>query len=176
MGRTNTKVHHGPLSEKFISLMDSKRGLAAKMAKAIGKPNSYFSEIRRGNPVNAQHIRAVGIVLGQRAVIDLLDINDIIARDNLGDLQEPIKSPPGSTIYPGDTEGQRLTVLREATPGRLTHEDLIARFENKKLALELNQMLLQIEAADPEILRGYVRGFLQGILTGLKSKKNGTEC
>jgi hypothetical protein len=64
-----------------------------------------------------------------------------------------VKSPPGSTIYPRDTEGQRITVLREADPGRPSHSDAIGQFKNKALARELNEMLLHIEAADPEMLR-----------------------
>jgi hypothetical protein len=82
-----------------------------------------------------------------------------------------VKSPPGSIIYPRDTEGRRITVLREADPGRPSHSDVIGQFKNKALARELNEMLLHIEAADPEMLRRDVRRFLQGIITAIESKK-----
>jgi len=64
-----------------------------------------------------------------------------------------VKSPPGSIIYPRDNEGRRITVLREADPGRPSHSDVIGQFKNKALARELDEMLLHIEAADPEMLR-----------------------
>jgi hypothetical protein len=163
------------LSEKFIKLLDSQRGLPTRMAKAIGKSSSFFSEIKRGKPVNADHLLAAGIVCGREKVIDLLSIDEIIKRDQIGDLQEDRKLPPGSTIYPRDTEGQRITVLREADPGRPSHSDVIGQFKNKGLARELNEMLLHIEAADPEMLRRDVRRFLQGIITAIESKKSGTD-
>tara|TARA_B100000614_G_scaffold262444_1_gene295973 strand:+ start:201 stop:638 length:438 start_codon:yes stop_codon:yes gene_type:complete len=64
------------LRNKFISLLESKRGLQAKLSKSIDKPSSYFSEIKRGNPVNALHLKAVQIILGSKKVIELLDIDN----------------------------------------------------------------------------------------------------
>jgi len=63
------------LSDRFIRLMESKRGLQAKLSKSINKQSSYFSEIKRGKPVNALHLRAVGVVCGAKAVAKLLAID-----------------------------------------------------------------------------------------------------
>lgn len=176
MSRDDNKVKLSPLAIKFLRLLNTKRGLAAAMAKAIDKPNSYFSEIRRGKPVNANHLRAAGLICGREAVLEILSIDDILVRDQIGDLQEDLKSPPGSTIPTRDTEGRKLALLRESrSSGRLSHEDLIGLFQNKALARELNDMLLQIEAADPEMLRRDVRRFLQGILIAIESKKTATD-
>ncbi len=65
------------LSDNFIKLLDSKRGVASNLAKAIGKPPGFINEVRRGKPVNAFHIKAVSIVFGQQQVLDLLGIEDV---------------------------------------------------------------------------------------------------
>jgi len=62
------------LRDRFIALLDSKRGVQSALAKSVGKTASYFSEIRRGNPVNAIHLRAVGMVFGVKKVQELLGI------------------------------------------------------------------------------------------------------
>jgi len=80
------------LRERFVALLDSGRGVQSALAKSVGKTASYFSEIRRGNPVNATHLRAVGIVFGGEKVQELLGITNISesasVSDHLGDLQE----------------------------------------------------------------------------------------
>jgi hypothetical protein len=65
------------LSNNFIQLLDSKRGVASNLAKAIGKPPGFINEVRRGKPVNAFHIKAVSIVFGPQQVLELLAIDDI---------------------------------------------------------------------------------------------------
>lgn len=85
------------------------------------------------------------------------------------------KSPPGSIVAAPQPEYRISKDLRLAPTKRPTHEDLIGQFQNKALVLELNEMLLQIEAEDPEMLRRDVRRFLQGIITAIESKKNGTD-
>ena len=64
------------LSSRFVELMDSERGVQANLSKSINKPSSYFSEIKRGNPVNALHLKAVGIVFGAEKVLELLSIDN----------------------------------------------------------------------------------------------------
>lgn len=72
----NNKNFVNELRNRFIKILDSKRGIQSYLAKSIGKPSSYFSEIKRGNPVNALHLKAAGIVLGHEKVIELLDIDN----------------------------------------------------------------------------------------------------
>jgi len=62
------------LRDRFVALLDSKRGIQTTFANVIGKNASYFSEIKRGNPVNALHLKAVGIVFGPDKVSELLGI------------------------------------------------------------------------------------------------------
>jgi len=69
------KIQLAEISIKFIKLMDSKRGLQTKLAKAVGKNPSYFSEIKRGKPVNATHLRAAGLLFGLSVVAELMSID-----------------------------------------------------------------------------------------------------
>lgn len=63
------------LSEAFIKLLDSKRGVATEMAKSIGKPPSFVSQVKRGKPVNSLHLKAVGLIFGPKKVLELLSLN-----------------------------------------------------------------------------------------------------
>jgi len=65
------------LSEGFLKLIDSKRGVASNLAKSIGKPPGFINEIRRGKPVNALHLKAVSIVFGAQVLLDLMAIDDL---------------------------------------------------------------------------------------------------
>lgn len=62
-------------SLRLIELMDRKRGTQTKLAKSIQKPPGFFSEIKRGKPVNADHLRAVGLVFGPQMVLELLALD-----------------------------------------------------------------------------------------------------
>jgi hypothetical protein len=64
------------LSDRFVGLMKSQKGLQAKLAKSIGKQSNFFSEITRGKPVNALHLKAIEIVFGYQKVIELLSMDD----------------------------------------------------------------------------------------------------
>jgi hypothetical protein len=74
----NANNFRDDLSANFIKLLDSKRGVASNLAKSIGKPPSFINEIKRGNPVNALHLKAVSIVFGTKVLLDLMGINDFI--------------------------------------------------------------------------------------------------
>ena len=65
------------LRQRFISLVESERGLQSKLANSIGKKSNLFAEIKRGKPVNALHLKAVGEVCGSQKVAELLSIDDI---------------------------------------------------------------------------------------------------
>lgn len=69
------------LSKRLIALMDSERGLQTRLAKSVDKPPSSFSNIKRGKPVNADHLRAVGIVCGSDRLLQILSIENIDAPD-----------------------------------------------------------------------------------------------
>ena len=73
------------LSEAFIQLVDSERGIASRLAKAVGETPSFVSNVKRGRPVNAIHLKAVGIVFGPGKVLELLDLK--LPTDNLADEQ-----------------------------------------------------------------------------------------
>jgi transcriptional regulator with XRE-family HTH domain len=48
------------------------------------------------------------------------------------------------------------------------HEDLIKEFQDQDLAIELNQLLVEIEKRDPDRLKREVKSFLEWTLEGLK--------
>lgn len=75
-------IFRARLSEKFIALLESERGVQTKLAESIGKKNSFIGEIKRGKPVNALHLKAVEAVFGPQKVLELLSIDDNIAQDN----------------------------------------------------------------------------------------------
>jgi hypothetical protein len=70
------------LRQKMVDLLESKRGVQAVLAKAIDEQASYFSHIKRGHPVNALHLKAVGIVFGPQRVLELLDIDNIASNED----------------------------------------------------------------------------------------------
>lgn len=71
------------ISNAYIKLIDSKRGIAAALAKSIGKPGSFITEVKRGKPVNTLHLKAVSIVFGPEKVIELLSSdNNFIQKQN----------------------------------------------------------------------------------------------
>lgn len=69
------KTFRATLSERFIELIDSERGLQSKLAETIGKRPSFIGEVKRGKPVNALHLKAVELVFGPTKVIELLSID-----------------------------------------------------------------------------------------------------
>ena len=62
------------LATRYVSLLDSQRGTATKLAKTIGKPPSFVSEIKRGNPVNALHLIAVSRLFGAEIMLQIMGI------------------------------------------------------------------------------------------------------
>jgi len=73
------------------------------MAKTVNKNASFFSEIKRGKPVNAEHLRAAGLVFGPGKVAELLSIDTVKFR-------EDPKSGSGSTI--SDTRDHEAVKLK----------------------------------------------------------------
>lgn len=63
------------LSQNFIKLLNSEHGVATKLAKAIGKKDSSINNVKRNRPVNALHLKAVGIVFGPEKVLELLSMD-----------------------------------------------------------------------------------------------------
>lgn len=75
------------LSEAFIELLDSKRGIPTKLANSIGKTPSFVSQVKQGKPVNALHLKAVGLVFGPDKVVELLSLNNSIEKNNPSEIQ-----------------------------------------------------------------------------------------
>lgn len=113
------------LRDRMVSLIESERGLASKLSKSIGKTGSYFSEIKRGCPVNALHIKAVGNIFGQDKVCEILGI----PTNNLDSQNQPV-------IF-----------------ADCTHAELIKEFQQKELAKECTKAMINLEKIDPEELK-----------------------
>lgn len=64
------------LRSKMIALMDSSRGIQSRLSSSIGKKSSFFSEIRRGKPVNTLHLMAVGKVFGGDVLLDIMSVDN----------------------------------------------------------------------------------------------------
>ena len=65
------------LATMFVELLESERGIATKLSKAVGKPSSFINEIKRGKPVNSTHLKAVEIVFGSEKVIELISDKNV---------------------------------------------------------------------------------------------------
>lgn len=117
------------LEHKFIELLNSERGVQAKLAKSIGKTASFFSEIKRGKPVNALHLKAVELVYGRDVLLDLLSIDN--------------KKATG-------TDGHRKDFfeLDEDIP----HSVLVEYFEQGELAKAINWDMIKLEKYDKSAL------------------------
>ena len=119
------------LRDSFIELLDSKRGVQAKLAKSIGKKQSYFSEVKRGSPVNAMHLKAIGIVFGYEKVCELLGI-------------PIINTTPTIKVENSN---------QEIPPNNPAHSEIVNYFKQKDLAKEINWNLIRLENVDPESLK-----------------------
>ena len=75
MAKDNNKIK-SDLSSNIIKLLESEDGIQAKLSKSINKTSSYFSELKRGKPVNALHLTAVGIVCGPQKVLELMSLDN----------------------------------------------------------------------------------------------------
>lgn len=113
------------LSNAFIELIDSKRGLASKLAKAIGKKPYFISGVKRGKPVNALHLKAIELVFGPGKVLAMLSPNE-----------------------PTDSNKKQDDVKTN-----IEHQDLVTRFKNPDKGLENNQHLIAIEHASPRVYK-----------------------
>lgn len=134
------------LSAKFIKLMESERGTQAKLAKSIGKKTSYFSEIKRGNPVNSFHLKAVGIVFGSEKVLELLGLN------NFGESQAEEDAKGIKDSKP---------ILDRRILRQNQREGVISNFEDKETARQTILALAEIENLDRDrfmLLAGEIRG------------------
>lgn len=117
------------LRERFIKLVESQRGIQAKLSKAIGKKDNYFGVIKQGNPVNADHLRAVGIVFGPEKVAELLGIDRSIKStiDDFSDAKKRIDND-------------------------ISKDDCFSAFIQKNLVKECKDLMVELEKIDPSEL------------------------
>ena len=142
----------GSLSEGFIKLLDSKRGVSTQLADAIGKPTSFISEIKRGKPVNSLHLKAVGIVFGKEKVLELmaLDNNEYESTDN-------------NVYIDKNSIKNDIDIL---------HSEIVTLFQQKELAQELNWIMIQLERINPENLIE-IKGYIKRMLSESRTKQEG---
>ncbi len=69
----DSEIFKGDLAKAYIELL-TERGTATQLANSIGKKSSFITEIKRGKPVNALHLKAVELVFGPQKVLDLLSL------------------------------------------------------------------------------------------------------
>ncbi len=117
------------LRERFIKLVESQRGIQAKLSKSIGKKDNYFGAIKQGNPVNADHLRAVGIVFGPDKVIELLGI---------GKLKKSIIDD--------------IVDVKKRFDNDIPREDCFSDFIQKDLVKECKALMVELEKIDPSEL------------------------
>jgi len=146
------------LSSGFIELLESKRGVASALAKAIDKPSSFINEVKRGKPVNSIHLKAVGIVFGPEKVLELLALEDGSEGKNV--------HSDFCKIIEGDNSKVTKVVFE--------HQNLIKRFKNPERGLRWNERLIDIEDAGEELcdkVDNYLQGAHDAAMAIKKSKK-----
>ncbi|MCP3942188.1 MAG: hypothetical protein GY710_11980 [Desulfobacteraceae bacterium] len=111
------------LSQAFIELLNSKRGVASTLAKAVGKPGSFMNEVKRGKPVNSIHLKAVGIIFGPGKLLELLSIETKLDKED---------------VHSVHAKPSNVTIVQ--------HQDLVTRFKNPEKGLQNNEHLIGIEA------------------------------
>jgi hypothetical protein len=145
------------LIDKFIALVESERGIKAALAKSINKPNSYISSVTtKRNPVNATHLKAVGIVFGPRKVCELLSIDYI----------EPAEL---SKIKRNGAEEDSIVKTKSSSGAHFCGLDY---FEDHDAAKEINQDLVFIERQSREAFEK-ARNIIKGIKEGVSVKNVG---
>ena len=127
------------LATAFVKLLESKRGTASKLAKAVGKPSSFINEVKRGKPVNSIHLKAVGLVFGPEKVLELLSLKNVNS-DFVAD-QDTAHSADISPIF-------------------IEHQKIIGRFKDPELGKTLNEQLVVIQDDS---------GIFKGIVSSIKS-------
>lgn len=127
----NNKKELTDLAEKLIELMDSERGIQTKLANSVNKLPSSFSNIKRGKPVNADHLRAVAIVFGPEKLFEILSIE---------------KNHKESIAVICENSS-------ECGSQKPAHVEIIQRFKQADLARELNWNALKLEKLNPEALK-----------------------
>ena len=123
------------LRKRFIELVESKRGVQAKLSKAIGKKDNYFGAIKQGNPVNADHLRAAGIVFGPEKVSELLglcEINKSIINENVA---------------------RDSNIKKAIDYSCIAHSELIKEFKQKDIARACSMRMIELEKIDPAELK-----------------------
>jgi hypothetical protein len=141
------------LSKRIVALLDSERGMQSRLAKTIGKNGSYFSELKRGKPVNTLHLKAVGIVFGPEKVLELMSLDINLAKNGSGRHFET-ENTDESSIQSKFLDNE--------------HTKLVKQFSNKKLANEIDQHLLEIERLNEAAFKETC-AYIKGITAGLKS-------
>jgi len=125
----DVNIFKASLEKKFIELLDSERGVQAKLSKSIGKTASYFSEIKRGKPVNALHLKAVELVFGRDTLLGLLSADNFKATG---------------------TDGQRKDFFELSDD--VSHSELVEYFEQDDLAKAINWDMIRLEKYDKSAL------------------------
>ena len=134
-------IFRDALSKAFIELLDSKRGVATELGKAVGKQSSFMSQVKRGKPVNSMHLKAVGIVFGPQKVIELLGLDDKVGDKN---------------FHGGDK------ISKETKKIISKHQGLVTRFKNPEKGYRINERLVVIENISDELFNR-VDIYIQGI-------------
>lgn len=138
------------LSEAFIKLLESNRGIAAKLAKAIGKSGSFINEVKRGKPVNALHLKAIGLVYGYEKAIQLLSIDD--------NCEERTNKHGVSASEETESKKEGVIVI--------DHSDLVKELESQDMVKEINENLIKIEKKNKQAFRD-IYSYIQGVANGL---------
>ena len=140
------------LSERFVKLLDSERGMQTKLAKTINKSPSFFSELKRGKPVNALHLKAVEILFGFQKLAEILSIDN-----------NEVVQGSENNIRPVPIPERRVT---QQNP----REGILSLYKNRETARQMNLDMVEIEKLDHDqylILTGEIRGTARA----LKPKK-----
>lgn len=82
----------------------------------------------------------------------------------------PFSRPQGTA--PQLPSSAPLVVLQDEADKK--HAEIIAGFENKELAIEINKLLIEVEQRDPNQLK-MIKGMIVGILDTLPTKEDSTK-
>lgn len=152
------------------------KGEKGKFANTVGISGSYISFIigRKKCPI-VEKQEKIAKKLGYKSLADFIDFGKNLTQAELATVLPAMQMSSSALPAPH-------SVIDLKTEADKKHASVIAGFENKELALEVNQILLELEKRDPSklvIARDMLNGLLAGTpVQGATSKKghlNGTE-
>lgn len=155
-----------------------------KVAEKIGVGQSYISQLKDGYfEGKEERRRKIAALFGYdgsqagKTYDDFLQLGHSIMfveqskRPDREAIHSSVEMKWEKELLPEETENSPPTShMQNNNVIDLAHQDIIRKFKNKKLACEINEMIVEIEASDPEMLFE-IKGYLKALRNESRKRK-----